>query len=813
VLNLFGNPSDKRSSGTAKRVLAAVLSAAVVTAALGNGMAAFAADSNVNPVCDETYYAMLNYYGNLKEGSVVKSYALNGASTISDYGQYDSVNNLSDDAKPSQSGNKLTFNLNKNNADHFYFEGKTSKPYASMPWTLKVSYRLNGVAAKAEDLAGKSGLVEINIDATPKKDSGISSYYKNNLVLMGTTAFNEDDILSLEANGAQVQLLGNLRSVLFLVMPGETQHVNIRVGTNSFTFSGMTFMAVPATLSQLNQITDLQKAKNKTENSYKAIQDSLDSMLGSADAVSGSLNTAADGIDQLNQARASLSSGKTQAYQSIDVSLADLSKMADSLQPMNAHLDTASKALSSISSKVQSLSSNMAGLKTPLENCRKNITAVQKDLTDINALVQQQGKDFVGGKTKARGIMTNLQKDMNNLGSSLKALQSQRKTMQGQLKQLSAITAPGTLKPSAGDEAQLKQQLQHVQELYSKYMEYCTALKKAGQKAVPSFDEFLGGLVKQKKLTEAQAKAVSQAYAKYGSKMDEVQELLSLGERIDSTLQSVNSEIATLNTVIGSVSTATSSMLNTVSGLCSTLGDSGIIGELKSLNLLMGTALNEVAESEQKVTSMSSSLTGSLKDMGNAAKDITKSTEQALSVINSLTKTINSYVPDMQNTLKDCKTVVSSATTGMKDTASALKTIETLAKSNGGKADAATQKALQGLSQSLRGSSRGFSQTDTARKAQKTISDEIDKQWDTYTGEKNNLLYMNPNAKPVSMTSTQNSTPHSIQMVIRTQEIKESDNKSSDKMTAAAADTTFPERVANLFKGIWGAITGVFVHK
>ena len=39
--------------------------------------------------------------------------------------------------------------------------------------------------------------------------------------------FNQDDILSLKADGAQVQLVGNLRMVLFLALPGEEQHFTI----------------------------------------------------------------------------------------------------------------------------------------------------------------------------------------------------------------------------------------------------------------------------------------------------------------------------------------------------------------------------------------------------------------------------------------------------------------------------------------------------------------------------------------------------------------------------------------------------------
>ena len=63
-----------------------------------------AVDNGVSPVYDEAYYAMTDYYGNLTEGSVVKSYLTNGYSTLTDYGQYDEVLNLTDGTVPSSAG-------------------------------------------------------------------------------------------------------------------------------------------------------------------------------------------------------------------------------------------------------------------------------------------------------------------------------------------------------------------------------------------------------------------------------------------------------------------------------------------------------------------------------------------------------------------------------------------------------------------------------------------------------------------------------------------------------------------------------------
>ena len=141
-----------------------------------------AVDNGVSPVYDEAYYAMTDYYGNLTEGSVVKSYLTNGYSTLTDYGQYDEVLNLTDGTVPSSAGGMTTFRFDAGTApSHFYFEGKTTRPFEALPWTLAVSYKLNGVPTRAEELAGKTGVVEINLDAIPNPDA--IEYARNNYTL------------------------------------------------------------------------------------------------------------------------------------------------------------------------------------------------------------------------------------------------------------------------------------------------------------------------------------------------------------------------------------------------------------------------------------------------------------------------------------------------------------------------------------------------------------------------------------------------------------------------------------------------------
>ena len=143
--------------------LTALTLAALMTATAAVPACAAPLDGGVTPTYDEAYYATLDYYGNLTQGSVVKSYALNGANALTDYGVYDAVVNLTDGTAPAVTDGKTVFQFDQA-PSHFYFEGQTAAPFQDLPWTIALRYTLNGVPVKAEELAGKTGVVEILLE-------------------------------------------------------------------------------------------------------------------------------------------------------------------------------------------------------------------------------------------------------------------------------------------------------------------------------------------------------------------------------------------------------------------------------------------------------------------------------------------------------------------------------------------------------------------------------------------------------------------------------------------------------------------------
>ena len=404
-----------------------------ILAAYGGAMPAAAVQTvgnGVAPTYDEAYYATLDYYGNLTNGSVVKSYRTNGATQLTDYGQYDEVVNLTDGTAPLQSGGRTTFRFSED-VGTFYFEGKTAQPFADLPWTLSVSYTLNGVPTPAEELAGKTGVVEITLDAVPNPQA--SEYARNNYTLEAMAIFNQDDILSLEAPGAQVQLIGNLRAVLFLGLPGEECHDTIRVGSEDFSFGGLTVMMVPATLSQLEEVAKLSERKDELEDDYHKLSGSLDSLLDALNAMTGSLNASASGLDQLNEARGIFSGGKGTLYDGTDALRQDLSDLAEVLDPVEGQIEALSKTVTDSKAVLNNMSKLTGRLRDDLEELEDALDELEQsgDLRGVLNAAGRLGSSLNDLQTALGGTKLPTVEVSGSEGTELKMKMSQVKRLHG----------------------------------------------------------------------------------------------------------------------------------------------------------------------------------------------------------------------------------------------------------------------------------------------------------------------------------------------------------------------------------------------
>ena len=95
--------SHSKKTRALRRVLPCLLAGTLLL----SSVPVLAVDDGVEPTYDEAYYALTDYYGNLTEGSVVKSYTVNGAASLTDYGDYDEIVNLTDDRVPTSAASAM----------------------------------------------------------------------------------------------------------------------------------------------------------------------------------------------------------------------------------------------------------------------------------------------------------------------------------------------------------------------------------------------------------------------------------------------------------------------------------------------------------------------------------------------------------------------------------------------------------------------------------------------------------------------------------------------------------------------------------
>jgi putative membrane protein len=802
-----GHSARRWTRITASAAAATLLLTLVPSASATNG-------DGVTPTCDEAYYATTDYYGNLSKGSVVKSYAMNGKNKVTDYGTYKKVNNLTDDTKAETSGDKTTFNFGKDVPDHFYFEGETSQPFDDLPWKISLTYKLNGVPVKANKLKGKSGMVEIDLDMVPNKNA--SEYARNNYTLETMTAFNQNDILSLKAEGAQVQLVGNLRMVLFVALPGEEQHVSIQVGTDDFQFDGMTYLMVPATLSQLKQISELKDKKAKLEDNYKKLNTSFDQMLSSLNSMSSSLNEAASGLDEMSSAMGSMTAGAGSAYGAADLLQADLGQMVSALTPMADQMEADSKMLAETQKSAQTLVDATVSLKTVLASVRTDLTKLQKDGKGVKQLVSDtaalkdslndlqnalNGLSGVSGISMDTSTASDTMKDVVKLGTVYTAAvncigtniinpDAEKAFYTAVLK---AAGVPTTVLPSAvaacasHDTSTMSATETAINkaagttaiptgtlaELYTYYQLYQASVA-ANARKVPSFQQYATTLLTAQAgsstLTSDQQTAVA-------DKASAMAESWNLYNTMNSATNSLSGSISSANAMITSLKTPAANLIGKLSALCSELG---------GLNAALDDA-DSAAET---------------------AKIAATQGDAILDALNGLSKTVNSYVPTAQKSLKSIGAMSKTAGKSLQDTASLLSALENLAKTNGARMSNAAQKSLRGMSSSLRKAAKSLGVTSSIRSAKDNMNNIVTDTWEEYTGKVNNLLNMDASAPAESLTSDENAAPQSVQVLIRTHEIKTSEKDTSSDKEKTADKGTFWSRLAGIFTGIWKDITG-----
>ncbi len=373
-----------------------------------------------SPAVDETMYVNLDYYGEKTDVSVVKSCFLTGDGSFTDYGNYEKIVNMTDEREPEIDGDRVTWKYSGENK-RFYYEGVMDPETVELPWTFDLSYKLNGVPRKAEELAGASGLIEINVKAMPNENA--EEYYRNNMVLSVIFPVDMEDCYSVDAPGAQLQTIGTEKAAVFAALPGEEGDFTIRIGTDSYESIGALMIMVPGRLEDLNHIKDLKEAKDTWREDGDRMYESVDQLLEVLESMKGDVSQVKSGLASLDRAREIASQNRAAMESSASAALNDLDQMAVWTAALVPYLQTARQAVTDINEDTNQMSSTMYELEGELDDLYARMGGLRDNLNKIANAVPS-----VSQEEKA-AILAQIRED----AAQAQALVEQIRGMLGQL--------------------------------------------------------------------------------------------------------------------------------------------------------------------------------------------------------------------------------------------------------------------------------------------------------------------------------------------------------------------------------------------
>ncbi len=262
----------------------------------------------------EVVYATLSSEGEVQGVYVVNILDPDEPGEVTDYGDYESVSNLTDDAELSFSHDSVTVEVT---GDTLSYQGNLGVD--ELPWIITVRYLLDGNEVSVDEVGGASGELEICIE-TRCNEAVDTSYYDNYLMQISLT-FDSDLASNVATDGGQIAISGSDVQVTFMVMPGSDGSFSVTAQVSDFAMDGISFAALP--LSFAIEVT------------------------GTDDLVAG-FSELVDGIDQIASGSSQLASGSDELASGLSLLISATQSLEDGAGELASGISSATSGAQSI---------------------------------------------------------------------------------------------------------------------------------------------------------------------------------------------------------------------------------------------------------------------------------------------------------------------------------------------------------------------------------------------------------------------------------------------------------------------------------
>ena len=410
----------KTSKRTTAILLAAllILSTTVPALAASGGAAADAAAAEPSAAPGETPAAGDGEPSEKEEviyvtldasGELVSAYAVNSfpGGEITDYGDYDSVRvlNTGDEIEYKDGVVNIT-----TDAKRIYYQGELKK--VELPWDISLTYKLDGKAVTAEEIAGKSGEVEIRFTVTQNEECTGTFY--DDYALQASFTLPGDVFSDISAPDATVAAVGADRQLTYTLLPGEGIDTLITATAESFSLPAVSINGIHLNLNvdvnsdgikdQVGQLVDAASQLNSGASALysgsQELQTGASGLLDGSESLQSGIAELDAGVAELQDGLIVMRDGLNELY----ASSGDLTSGAGQVYSGLAQVEAALDALSVDTSQIELLVTSAQALADGAQSAYDGAVALRNALSTsaLDSALAANGSTYtLSGLTQA----------------------------------------------------------------------------------------------------------------------------------------------------------------------------------------------------------------------------------------------------------------------------------------------------------------------------------------------------------------------------------------------------------------------------
>lgn len=340
---------------------------------------------------DEVIYGTLSATGDRQEMYVVNTLDVAEAGKTVDFGTYSSLKNLTDLSELEQNDQIVQFIAPEGK---FYYQGNLNDE--PLPWDIAISYFLDGKKIRPEELVGKDGLVQIQLETSANEK--VNPVFFENYMLQISIPFDASVFSNMKADDGMVANAGKDKQVTFTVMPEQEDTFVVEADVVNFELDSMEITGVPASMSiDAPDVDDMTGEMKTLSDAIAELDDGVAELNNGISELNNGVTDLQDGSKQYKNGISDLDGASTElvngskdmnkAFETMSNSLGNLEEMdLSELDQLEDGFKDLSNGLGESIDGLQQLKENYAAAYNALDAAIEDIPSYDITEKDIQAL-------------------------------------------------------------------------------------------------------------------------------------------------------------------------------------------------------------------------------------------------------------------------------------------------------------------------------------------------------------------------------------------------------------------------------------------